>query len=45
VTEIYDYWANKSSPLVWRLSAGEVRKVLALRTDFKTEEISRLKLN
>ncbi|XP_071448516.1 conserved oligomeric Golgi complex subunit 4 [Hetaerina americana] len=31
-------------PLSWQLSAAEVRKVLALRVDFRSEDIKRLKL-
>ncbi len=44
VGEIYDYWGSKSGALTWRLSIAEVRQVLALRIDFSSDEINRLKL-
>lgn len=44
VTEIMDYWGPNSGPLTWRLTPAEVRQVLALRIDFRTEDIKRLRL-
>jgi hypothetical protein len=41
-SEILDYWGDGSE--VWRLSADEVRRVLALRTDFLAKDIKNLKL-
>ncbi|XP_037672161.1 conserved oligomeric Golgi complex subunit 4 isoform X3 [Choloepus didactylus] len=44
VTEILDYWGANSGPLTWRLTPAEVRQVLALRIDFRSEDIKRLRL-
>ncbi|XP_059848487.1 conserved oligomeric Golgi complex subunit 4 isoform X1 [Hypanus sabinus] len=44
VTEILDYWGQNSGPLTWRLTPAEVRQVLALRNDFRSEDIKRLRL-
>ncbi|KAM4614164.1 conserved oligomeric Golgi complex subunit 4 [Discoglossus pictus] len=44
VTEILDYWGSNSGPLTWRLTPAEVRQVLALRIDFRSEDIKRLRL-
>lgn len=44
VTEILDYWGANSGPLTWRLTPAEVRQVLALRVDFRSEDIKRLRL-
>ncbi|XP_024411863.1 conserved oligomeric Golgi complex subunit 4 isoform X1 [Desmodus rotundus] len=44
VTEILDYWGANSGPLTWRLTPAEVRQVLALRMDFRSEDIKRLRL-
>ncbi|XP_066927345.1 conserved oligomeric Golgi complex subunit 4-like [Clytia hemisphaerica] len=44
VTELMEYWGENSGPLTWRLTPSEVRIVLALRNDFRSEEIQRLKL-
>ncbi|XP_071785731.1 conserved oligomeric Golgi complex subunit 4-like [Asterias amurensis] len=44
VSEILDYWGSNSGPLTWRLTPAEVRQVLSLRIDFRTEDIKRLKL-
>ncbi|OXB54279.1 hypothetical protein ASZ78_002906 [Callipepla squamata] len=44
VTEILDYWGPNSGPLTWRLTPAEVRRVLALRKDFRDEDIKRLRL-
>ncbi|XP_077145051.1 conserved oligomeric Golgi complex subunit 4 isoform X2 [Ranitomeya variabilis] len=44
VTEILDYWGPNSGPLTWRLTPAEIRQVLALRMDFRSEDIKRLRL-
>ncbi|XP_031553701.1 conserved oligomeric Golgi complex subunit 4-like [Actinia tenebrosa] len=44
VSEIMDYWGANSGPLTWRLTPAEVRQVLGLRIDFRSEDINRLKL-
>ncbi|XP_039279872.1 conserved oligomeric Golgi complex subunit 4-like [Nilaparvata lugens] len=43
VSEISDYWGQDSTSIPWRLTPGEVRKIMTLRTDFRNEEIRRLK--
>jgi len=42
--EIYDYWEDRSAALSWRLTVPEVKDVLALRVDFRQEDINKLKL-
>ncbi|KXJ22071.1 Conserved oligomeric Golgi complex subunit 4 [Exaiptasia diaphana] len=44
VSEIMEYWGPNSGPLTWRLTPAEVRQVLELRVDFRSEDINRLKL-
>ena len=44
MTEILDYWGANSGPLTWRLTPAEVRQVLALRIDFRSEDIKGLRL-
>lgn len=44
VAEILDYWGANSGPLTWRLTPAEVRRVLAMRCDFKSDDIRKLKL-
>ncbi|KAM7432750.1 Golgi transport complex subunit 4 [Porites harrisoni] len=44
VGEIMDYWGANSGPMTWRLTPAEVRQVLSLRVDFRSEDINRLKL-
>jgi len=44
VSEIMDYWGQNSGPLTWRLTPTEVRQVLSLRIDFRSDDIKRLKL-
>lgn len=44
VSEILDFWGENSGPMTWRLTPAEVRRVLSLRVDFKSEAISALKL-
>eukprot|EP01113_Clastostelium_recurvatum_P041791 TRINITY_DN6696_c0_g1_i1.p1 TRINITY_DN6696_c0_g1~~TRINITY_DN6696_c0_g1_i1.p1 ORF type:complete len:751 (-),score=209.79 TRINITY_DN6696_c0_g1_i1:29-2281(-) len=41
--EVAEYYAEHQAGAVWRLSQTEVRKVLALRTDFSPEAIARIK--
>ena len=31
VQEVLDYWGDNAGPMVWRLTPGEVRAVMALR--------------
>ncbi|CAL8096841.1 unnamed protein product [Orchesella dallaii] len=42
VSEVADFWGK--GPVAWRLTAQEVRQVLAMRSDFRQEDIRRLKL-
>nr|CAB3232554.1 conserved oligomeric Golgi complex subunit 4 [Phallusia mammillata] len=44
VSEIDDYWGHNAGTLTWRLTPAEVRQVLTLRIDFKSEDIRKLKL-
>ncbi|XP_049774280.1 conserved oligomeric Golgi complex subunit 4 isoform X2 [Schistocerca cancellata] len=44
VSEILDYWGSNSGPLTWRLTPTEVRQILSLRSDFRGDDIKRLKL-
>jgi len=45
VGEMADIWGSGSSSAhAWKLSQAEVRTVLGLRSDFKAEEIKRLRL-
>ncbi|KAI9347438.1 COG4 transport protein-domain-containing protein [Zopfochytrium polystomum] len=49
VGEIHEIWTGgggggAAAGMGWRLSAGEVRRVLGLRSDFKSDEIAALKL-
>ncbi|KAK9130037.1 hypothetical protein Sjap_010524 [Stephania japonica] len=44
VSEILDFWGENAGPMTWRLTPAEVRRVLGLRVDFKTEAIAALKL-
>uniref|UniRef100_U5EZ33 Conserved oligomeric Golgi complex subunit 4 n=1 Tax=Corethrella appendiculata TaxID=1370023 RepID=U5EZ33_9DIPT len=37
VTELTDYWESSSS--TWRITSNEIRSILALRTDFRIEDI------
>lgn len=43
LSEIAEYWGPNAS-VTWRLTPVEVRQILALRTDFRAEDIKRLKL-
>ncbi|XP_053694631.1 conserved oligomeric Golgi complex subunit 4 [Sabethes cyaneus] len=42
VSELPEYWESASA--AWRLTPNEVRTILALRIDFKMEDIKKLKL-
>jgi hypothetical protein len=42
VEELADYCGEDS--IAWRLTPAEVRKILALRIDFRQEDIKRLKI-
>nr|SVE74075.1 EOG090X02VY [Daphnia barbata] len=44
LTEIAEYWGPNAGSVTWRLTPQEVRKILMLRTDFRADEIKRLKL-
>ncbi|TPX44877.1 hypothetical protein SeMB42_g03361 [Synchytrium endobioticum] len=44
VSEVVSMWGNKAGPIAWRLTANEVKKCLALRTDFVSAEIHELQL-
>ncbi|CAH0557376.1 unnamed protein product [Brassicogethes aeneus] len=44
VSEINDYWGNHDGALTWRLTPSELRSIMSLRTDFKIEDIRRIKL-
>ncbi|XP_067007439.2 conserved oligomeric Golgi complex subunit 4 isoform X2 [Anabrus simplex] len=44
VSEIADYWGSNSGPLTWRWTPTEIRQILSLRSDFRSEDIKRLKL-
>jgi hypothetical protein len=43
VGEVKEVWGTGSS-IKWRLTVGEVKRVLGMRVDFGAEEIKRLKL-
>ncbi|CAF1294888.1 unnamed protein product [Adineta ricciae] len=42
--EIYDYWDPTSGKITWRLTPSEVRQILSLRTDFRSDDVRALKL-
>ena len=42
--EVLEYYGGNSSGVTWRLTPAEVRQVLQLRVDFRTDEIKRLNL-
>ncbi|KAK3927117.1 Conserved oligomeric Golgi complex subunit 4 [Frankliniella fusca] len=44
VSEISDYWSNEPGAIAWRLTPAEVRHFMTLRTDFRSEDIKRIKL-
>lgn len=44
VAEILDYWGDNAGAITWRLSPNEIKKVLALRSDFSEHSISALQL-
>ena len=44
VSEVLEYWGDKSGHMTWRLTPAEVRKVLSRRIDFRPEDIASLQL-
>ncbi|XP_076270281.1 conserved oligomeric Golgi complex subunit 4 [Rhynchophorus ferrugineus] len=44
IDEINDYWGNFDGAITWRLTPSEIKSVLNLRVDFKSDEIKRLRL-
>ncbi|KAL6057907.1 Golgi transport complex subunit 4 [Balamuthia mandrillaris] len=44
VNEVLDYWGENAGQVTWRLTPGEVRKVLSRRVEFKSNAIAQLKL-
>ncbi|CAI2173654.1 2334_t:CDS:10 [Funneliformis geosporum] len=47
LSEIHDYWGSTTkatSPITWRLTVNEAKKIVGLRIDFNAEEVSKLKL-
>ncbi|CAF0860435.1 unnamed protein product [Didymodactylos carnosus] len=42
--EIHDYWDPNSGKMTWRLTPSEVRQILNLRSDFRSEDVRGLKL-
>ncbi|CAG8628414.1 3762_t:CDS:10 [Funneliformis mosseae] len=47
LSEIHDYWGSATkatSPITWRLTVNEAKKIVGLRIDFNAEEVSALKL-
>ncbi|XP_032781515.2 conserved oligomeric Golgi complex subunit 4 isoform X1 [Daphnia magna] len=44
LAEISEYWGPNAGTVTWRLTPQEVREILMLRTDFRADEIKRLKL-
>lgn len=44
LNEIHDYWDTSVNNITWRLTPNEVRQTLSLRSDFKQEDIKKLKL-
>ena len=41
--ELFEYW-NSPLAITWRLTPNEIRQILLLRSDFKSDDIRRLKL-
>ncbi len=33
VGEMLDYWGDNAGPMVWRLTPGEIRNIMALRQE------------
>ncbi|XP_044750706.1 conserved oligomeric Golgi complex subunit 4 [Coccinella septempunctata] len=44
VSEISEYWGDHDGALTWRLTPSELKSFLLLRTDFKADDVKRLKL-
>lgn len=45
VKEAEEYLGQNTTYMTWRLTPGEVRRVLGLRIDFSKDAIAKLKLN
>eukprot|EP00042_Codosiga_hollandica_P052855 m.678045 g.678045 ORF g.678045 m.678045 type:complete len:235 (-) comp58577_c0_seq15:62-766(-) len=43
LSELSEYWGSGST-ITWRLTPAEARKVLALRVDFKADEVNKIRL-
>ncbi|XP_034237746.1 conserved oligomeric Golgi complex subunit 4 [Thrips palmi] len=43
-SEISDYWSSEPGAIAWRLTSAEIRHFMTLRTDFRSEDIKRIKL-
>ncbi|KAI8849922.1 eukaryotic translation initiation factor 3 subunit 8 N-terminus-domain-containing protein [Chytridium lagenaria] len=44
LAEIHEVWGAKAGGVQWRLTVNEVKRYMALRVDFKAEEIAALQL-
>jgi len=44
LSELSEYWGPNSGSITWLLTPNQVRQILSLRTDFRSEEVKRLKL-
>ncbi|XP_066260041.1 conserved oligomeric Golgi complex subunit 4 [Euwallacea similis] len=44
IDEINEYWGNADGAITWRLTPTEIKAVLNLRTDFRSDDIKRLRL-
>nr|CAG4649171.1 EOG090X02VY [Scapholeberis mucronata]SVE93508.1 EOG090X02VY [Scapholeberis mucronata] len=44
LSEISEYWGPNATSITWRLTPQEVRQILMLRTDFRMDDVKRLKL-
>lgn len=42
--EIMDYWGDRAGLLTWRINRSEVKRILALRVDFRLESVEALQL-
>lgn len=42
--EILEYWGRNAGSITWMITPAEVRRVLALRSDFASDSINRLRL-
>ncbi|KAL1490378.1 hypothetical protein ABEB36_013087 [Hypothenemus hampei] len=44
IDEINEYWGNSDGAITWRLSPSEIKSILNLRSDFRSDDIKRLRL-